>query len=94
MYFSEYYEKQVLIIENPKCNWEIFVSVCSQILATANVKIFLSEDPGLHDSLCICHFDSFSFQISSENTFFFLPQASILFFTSMQLLGMKDMHEE
>lgn len=85
----------MLIIENPKCNWEIFVSVFSQIPATANVKMFLSEDPGLHDSLCICHFDSFSFQISSENTlFFFHPQANILFFTPMQLLGMKDMHEE
>lgn len=49
----------MLIPENPKGTRELLL----QILATANVKIFFSEAPGIHDNLSISHFDSFSFQI-------------------------------
>lgn len=84
----------MLIPENPKGNWELLL----QILATANVKIF-SEAPGIHNNLSSCHFDSFSFQIQTGSNFFFLLQANISYFTSMQLLGMhyvceKGSHDE
>lgn len=47
----------------------LFLAVCLQILATAIVKMFISEDSGLHDSLYLSFWFLFTSDIS-ENTFF------------------------
>lgn len=92
-YFSEYYENKCWLqkIQNVTGGffclfvyrfWPLLMWKCSSL------KILASITASVSVILIPLHFRH------SLKTLFCLPQASISFFTPMQLLGMKDMREE